>query len=278
MLFISHHKKIFYNCLRVFVFVFLCVFGATTVNAQDAAAISQGFQTKETNIVTGAIVAFEPGSQAAVQLANIQRVGQLAGVIGDKTLIEIRSKNKEVQVVLNGTTPALVSNLNGDIKSGDRITASPIDGVGMKATVASQVIGTAETDFKNIPTVESTINDRNGKPQVIRTGLLPTQVNVTYFTPEEKKTSIPPFLQQFANVVGGRNVSPARALTAALALLMGFISIGVLLYSSVRSSIISIGRNPLSENAVHKSLIEIGLTAIGILLVMVIAIYLILKT
>jgi hypothetical protein len=52
----------------------------------------------------------------------------------------------------------------------------------------------------------------------------------------------------------------------------------VLLYSAVKSSIISIGRNPLSEKAVQKSIFQIGFTVLGILLLTLITIYLILTT
>jgi hypothetical protein len=60
--------------------------------------------------------------------------------------------------------------------------------------------------------------------------------------------------------------------------LMLFVIVGILLYSAVRSSIISIGRNPLSEQAVHKSLFEVGLAIVGVLIFTVIVIYLILTT
>jgi hypothetical protein len=114
----------------------------------------------------------------------------------------------------------------------------------------------------------------------VRTGLIPVQVNVTYFVvPESQpKTFLPAFLQQVANSVAGREVAAIRVLISLLILILGFISSGILLYSSVQSSIISIGRNPLSKDAVHKSLLQVGIMAAGILLVMVIAIYLILMT
>lgn len=277
--FISRHiKKFCCLCPGMILFVVLSFFGSVAVGAQDAAALSQGFQTHETNLATGALVSLDPSSQSYVQLANSARSSQVVGVIGQKPLIEIKSNNTEIQVVVSGTAPALVSDINGEVKAGDRIAASPIDGVGMKATIATQVIGVAQTDFANINTVTSTINDVTGKPQTVHTGLLPVQINVSYYSPDEKKTFVPEPLQQLANsVVGGRVVSSGRIIAAILALIFGFVSIAALLYSSVRSSIISIGRNPLSESAVRKGLIEVGLTAFGVLLVMIIAIYLILR-
>lgn len=268
-------KSAWFGCV---VALFLLLWVAAPLDAQNSAAISQGFQTNETNLTTGALVSLERNDKGNVQLANTDRVEQLVGVVGNNPLVSLSSNTTQVEVVTNGTTSTLVSNINGDIKTGDKITVSPINGVGMRATGGVQIVGTAQEDFADIQTRELSLTDRDGKPQVVRAGMLPVQINVTYFAaPEEKEqTFLPAFLQQLANSIAGREVSVVRVLISLLALLAGFVAAGVLLYSSVQSSIISIGRNPLSEGAVHKSLLQVGVTAIGILLVMVIAIYLIL--
>lgn len=244
----------------------------------ETAAIAQGFQTIETNLAAGALMSFKPDSPNMVELANTDRVNQLVGIVGEKPLVELTTNTKEVRVITSGVAPALVSNINGDIKTGDKITASPIDGVGMKATSNSQIIGTAQASLDTSRAVSQAITDKNGKTQSVKIGQVAMQVNVTYYSSDTAQTFVPAFLQALANSVAGREVSAVRVLIAALVLLLGFVSIAVLLYSSVRSSIISIGRNPLSEAAVHKSLIEVGLITIGILLVMVIAVYLVLRT
>ncbi len=249
------------------------------VGAESTAAISQGFKTNETDLAAGALVSLTSGSQSTIQLSNTDRVNQLIGVIGDKPLIELSNSDKEAQVVISGTTLALVSDINGDVKSGDRITASPINGVGMRANTSALVVGTAQSDLSTVTTTTRSINDKQGKAQNVKVGAIPIQINVTYYVaPEDKNAFLPPFLQSLANSVAGRDVSPVRVLVSSLVLVFGFLSIAVLLYSSIRSSIISIGRNPLSEGAVRKSLFEVGATALGILLVMLIAIYLVLST
>lgn len=255
------------------------LFSVTAARAESTAAISQGFKTNEADLAAGALVSLTSGSQSTVQLTNTQRLNQLIGVIGDRPLIELSNNGKEVQVVISGTTSALVSDINGDVKSGDKITASPINGVGMKATTSALVVGTAQDDLGSTDTTTRTINDKRGQPQTVKVGALPVQVNVTYYVaPEDKNSFMPAFLQSLANAVAGKEVSAVRVLISSLVLVFGFVSIAVLLYSSIRSSIISIGRNPLSEGAVRKSLFEVGATALGILLVMLIAIYLVLTT
>ena len=52
---------------------------------------------------------------------------------------------------------------------------------------------------------------------------------------------------------------------------------GSLLYSGIRSSVISIGRNPLSKESITKSLLQIILTSIIIFLIGLFGVYLLLR-
>ncbi len=245
--------------------------------AQTTAAIAQGFQTTETNLAPGALVSLQPGNPNSVELANTERISQLVGAIGEKPLLELSDNTKQVQVVTSGLTATLVSDINGDIKTGDKITASPVNGVGMKATTAIEVVGTAQADLNSVTTSTQAVTDKSGKTQTVKVGTIPVQISVTFYQPDSNSI-LPLFLQNFANSIAGRDVAVVRVVLAALILLLAFVSIAVLLYSAVKSSIISIGRNPLSEIAVRKGLLQVGLTIIGILLITLITIYLILIT
>lgn len=246
--------------------------------ADTTAAISQGFVV-EGDITAGALVSFADASKSGVvRSANRDSADRLVGVMSRKPLVELSGSAKQSQIVIGGTVLALVSNINGDIKYGDKITASPISGIGMKATTSGQVVGTASQEFSTAQQVrEHKIRDRNRSERTVHIGLLPIQVNVSYFrAPEDDQTVLPAFLQQFVNAVAGRPVGLIRSLIAFVLLVSGFGSVAVLLYASVRSSIISIGRNPLSAPAVHRSLFEVGAMSTGVLLVMLIAVYLVL--
>ncbi|HSX28682.1 MAG TPA: hypothetical protein VLF60_04510 [Candidatus Saccharimonadales bacterium] len=250
-----------------------------SAQAQSATAISQGFETNDPGVTVGALVVLEPGKQGIVHLATPDQVSGLAGVVANKPLVELSSSGKSVQVVTSGVTKVLVSDINGAVKTGDKITASPISGVGMKANSSTQIVGIAQADLQSGDVTERTITDKQGKQQQVHIGVISVQINISYYmSTNDKRSLVPAFLQGFANSIAGKDVSIARVLASSLVLLLGFMSIAVLLYASIHSSIISIGRNPLSENAVRKSLFEVGAIAIGILLVMLIAIYLILTT
>lgn len=258
---------------------FLTIFAGSLVNAQNAAAISQGFLTSETNLTVGALMSLKPGSNNTVELSNSDRADRLVGTIGENTLLELGDQSENVQVVTSGIAQVLVSDANGTINAGDKITASPIDGIGMKATQSVQVVGTAQATITSVETQTKVVSAADGTQKSVKIGKIPVQINVTfYLAPDDKSSYLPAFLQDFANAVTGKEVSPVRVVIAALILILAFLSIAVLLYSTVKSSIISIGRNPLSEKAVRKSIFQIGGTVIGILLLTLITIYLILTT
>lgn len=246
--------------------------------AQGASSIAQGFQTEETNIVEGALVSFKPDSPNTVELANIERADQLVGIVGDNPLIELSNSDNTVEVVTSGITVALVSDINGAVVSGDKITVSPIAGVGMKATGSGVVVGTAQANLADVETSQATITTKDDNTQTtINVGRIPVQVDTVFYAGNARGSSfVPPAFQEFADNIAGRAVSPIRLAFAAFLLIVLFISIAALLYSAVRSSIISIGRNPLSEKAVHRSLLQVGLTIVGLLAFTTMLVYLIL--
>lgn len=244
--------------------------------AADGGALGQSFKTKD-SVETGALVSLQQKNAEMVELCNVDRVSQLVGVAANKPLVELSGSDSTVTVVTNGTTQTLISDINGDVKTGDKITASPINGVGMKAVDPVLIVGTAQGNLATTKTTTKTLTDRNGQKKTVHIGLIPVQVNVTYYSPTNGAQSfIPAFLQDAANTFAGKAVSPVRVLASLLLAVLALISVSILLYSSVRSSLISIGRNPLSETAINKSLIEVGAIIVGILVLTFVAIYLIL--
>lgn len=250
--------------------------------AQGNSAIAQQFQTQDSGITPAALVGAvqdNQGNPNSVELATTDHADRLVGVVSNEPLIELSNGESGVQVVTSGLTMALVSDLNGDVLAGDKIAISPIEGVGMKATESTTIVGTAQSDLSTAQIESRTITDKSGKEVTVEIGLIQMQIGVAYYTPasaQEDSSFMPTFLQEVADNVAGRNVSPMRVLVAALVLLLLFVSVTVLLYSAVRSSIISIGRNPLSQGAVRKSLLQVGLTVVTVLLFGVAVVYLVL--
>jgi len=250
------------------------------LSASALGALSQSFTTTEDSLSAGSIVTLNSSKANQVAKATSDHASSLIGIAADKPLVALGAGNQQVQVVVSGLTPALVSNINGDIKVGDKITASPIKGVGMKAVESSEVVGIAQSSLASSTTTTEHIKDKTGKSTDVKVGVISVQVNVSYYAAPSDKLSgvVPTFLVNVGSSIAGKDISPLRVLIGFTALLVGFLITGVLLQTAVKSGIISIGRNPLAHDSLRKSLLDVLVTSVGVLLVTVIAFYLVLTS
>jgi hypothetical protein len=258
--------------------LFLISFSATVNAANDiSGSIAQGFLTnnQKGEIVPGSLVSTNTNDPKSVELATKDPTSALVGIADDKPLLVISTGAKEVEVVIGGTTSALVSDINGKIEAGDKITASPINGVGMRATNDSQVVGTAQTNFDLGAAKEQNITDKNGKDHIVRIGYIPVQVGVALYR-SPNSDFVPPFVQNIANNIAGRPVSLIRILLCSAFVITGLIVVVVLIYGAVRAAMTSLGRNPLAANTIRKSLYRIIGVAFTILAGALLASYIIL--
>lgn len=255
------------------------VLALSSLSVEGASSIAQGFKTEDTGIVSGALVSLRSDEANAIELTTVENLDKIVGIAGENALIELSNEDGTVQVVTTGDATALVSDINGEVRAGDKITVSPIAGVGMKALTSTLIIGTAQADLSGVSTQTRSIKNKDGRDQEVHIGAIPILVDkVFYEVIDQQGMFVPPALQDFANSLAGRAVSPIRVMIAGILILFVFVAALILLYSSVRSSIISIGRNPLSEHAVRKGLSQVGLTVFGIMAFTVVVIYLILTT
>ncbi len=247
--------------------------------ASASGALSQGFTTDSATLSSGSLAVLQPDQQNKVSPATSDQATQLVGVTANKSLVELGDGTKEIQVVVSGQTSALVSDINGDIKVGDKITASPVSGVGMKATNSTEVVGTAQSNFNSSnATKSSIITDKSGNKKLLHIGRVTVQVNVSYYAVSQDKFSsiVPAFLVSSGSAIAGKDVSPVRILIGFTCLLIGFLVGGVILQAAVRSGIISLGRNPLAQNTLRRGLIDVMIMTTGLLILTIIVFYLIL--
>ncbi len=248
----------------------------------SSGAISQSFSASSSDIAEGTILSLQLGTSSVVEPANSDTsASSLEGVAADKPLVELSGNQQNtIQVVVSGITPVLVSNINGSINSGDRIAPSPISGVGMKAITPTEVIGTAQANLSSVTTVTKQITNKSGQQVAVKIGLIPVAINVSYYSSTSTNGNlaayIPPFLQNLANsVAGGKSVSPFRVLVGTVGLLLGFATVGLMLYTSIRSGMTSIGRNPLAQGALRRGLVDVLVAALGILVVTALLVYIV---
>lgn len=259
-------------------------FAAATVAVLLAAApalasLSQGYATT-TPIPTGSLVSLDEKLSGNVVVADLNNAARLFGVVVAPSSASISlsgSGDGQAQVVTTGTAQVLVATTNGDIHVGDYIAISPVAGVGQKVGDSStRVVGTAAADFSGSG---DGVTKRTVGGKEVAIGQVPVVIAVSSYTATDGKQSyvIPNWLQQFSNTLAGKAVSPVRIIIAGLILIVAVISISVLLYSAVRNSIISIGRNPLSRGSVVRGLLVVCLIAAVILAVTAVAMYVVIS-
>lgn len=113
--------------------------------------IANFYAIKGDDITDGTIISFANSEYGASKLPyDPQVVGVVAedpAVVLEIAPLGVDGEDPLYPVVSSGSVRVKVSNINGNIKAGDSIAASEIEGVGMKASQAGFVIGQALDDF-----------------------------------------------------------------------------------------------------------------------------------
>lgn len=221
--------------------------GASSANiSHPYKAISQ--------IPDGSIVSLSPQHNDYVELANISNGPRLLGVAvaSNDSLIAVDPGEGKVQVATSGTATVLVSTLNGSVNVGDQVAVSPFNGVGMKALDGSRIVGLAQTAFSHDSPGATTeqVKDKSGHATSVQVGYV--QVNIAIGTngADANLNS----LQRFVKQVTGRTVSNFRIITSLVVASVALVALAALIYASIYGGIISVGRNPLAQQAVFHSL------------------------
>lgn len=258
------------------------LFTIIMVAAPQAAAvtpISQEFLSDK-SIPLGSIVSLQKDSSDHVNATTIDTADSILGVVinADSSPISLSSDQaNQVQVATSGIVPVLVSDINGSVQVGDQLTASPITGVGMKATNNAKVVGIAQGDLASSSNhSEQSYTDKAGKKHTVLLGEVLVLVNVTYYFKQPDKTLIPPAVQNLANALAGKQVNPLPILVSAAIFFITLMIVVTLIYTMIHGSIISVGRNPMSQAAVYRNLVQLSALIVVILAVAVIAISIIL--
>lgn len=245
----------------------------------------QGYAA-ESPLDDGTIVQLTGKNADTVKVATEKELANMFGVTVNRNQLAIKLSNEnrknEVFVAVSGTYNVLVSTQGGSIATGDYVTLSSINGVAMKAgTKEKTVFGRAAASFdgRGVTLGTSDLKDASGKKaSTVTLGTIPVTIDIKR-NPNDKSTKaqVPEFLQRIGEAIAEKEVSAIRIYLslgiAAVSLIAGII----VLYSGVRNSIISIGRNPMGKKSIFRALTEVVLTCLVILVIGLFAVYLLLK-
>ena len=233
--------------------------------------------TSEEALPMSSIVSLKENASDSVVATNTGNVDTMIGVVIDRSDASIsvsNGKDKQVQVAKNGTLQVLVSDINGTVEQGDYVTGSPINGVGMRATGSTKVIGIAQNSLTN--GVAQKIKGNDGVEQNVKVGTVTILVSVSGYIEKSENSFIPRPVQEIANTLAGRTVSSLPILLSLGVFLVTLIVVTIIIYSMVRNGIISVGRNPLSSSAIYRNVIQLSVLVLGILVGAGVIIYFIL--
>lgn len=247
-----------------------------------AQAVTQGYGSDQT-LQRGMLVSLKESDATKVEAVKQMAGDKMYGTVVDANdaPVTLSSDGKKVFVATAGHFEVLVSTQNGEIKAGDFITVSAIDGIGMKASDKDGVvIGHALADFDGKANAISSaqVKDSSGRTQSVNIGRVDTDITVGK-NPNLKGTeaNLPEVLQRASEAIAGKPVNPVRVYIGLFVFLISSIVSVILMLGGIRSAIISIGRNPLGKKAIIRGMFQVIITGITIFITGVFGVYLLLK-
>lgn len=245
----------------------------------------QGFAA-ETPLDNGTIVqASGKAEEGRVKIASQNDAQKMFGVVVDKNKLSVTLSTgleNEVFVATAGTHQVLVSTQGGPIEAGDYLMLSPINGVATKAGFEEvPVFGRATVAFdgSGVTLGTTTLKDTDGnEAKTVTLGSIPVAIDIRQ-NPNKKstKTRVPDVLQRIGQAVAEKEVSAIRMYISMGITAVSLVTALIVIYSGVRSGMISIGRNPMSKKSIFRALLEVMLTSVLILVIGLFAVYLLLK-
>jgi hypothetical protein len=250
----------------------------------DGGVSAQGYAAA-TPLDIGTIVTLNKDTQS-VAAAKQSQLQNMFGVAVDQNQLAFAVSNSAIQnetyVAVAGTYNVLVSTQGGEINSGDYITLSSIDGVGMKASTEQKTVfgrAAASFDGKGVTLGTSELKDTSGTTnKTVTLGSIPVTINIQR-NPNIKSTKVdvPNWLERLGVQIAEKQISPIRIYLSMGITAVSLVTAIVMLYAGVRNAIIAIGRNPMTKRSIFRALLEVILTSILILVIGLFAVYLLLK-
>ena len=241
-----------------------------------ASTISESYSGNN-DFKIGSIVSLKRDDSKGVELSNVNNSDYLLGVVteADEALLSFNTAGDRVNVATIGEVLTYVSNINGDIKTGDFVVPSQVAGVGMRAEDNSgKVLGVASADFNDTsPFAQSfKLNDLNKEAAIgpIPVRLLARDVSATNNVKDKSA------LETLGEKLVGKPVSLIQVIVAVALFMMTLGVSGVILYGAIRGSFRSIGRNPLASKSVFSNLFQVIILSVSVMVIGLFAGYLIL--
>lgn len=258
-----------------------CLFLCSTLLAYSA-TLARGYKTEDTSLTVGMAVARDTNQQdnEYVTGAKSTDLNNFVGIITtfDANLISVSGAKGDILVTSDGVVEAYVSNINGNIESGELLTLSPVVGTLMKLDDSAQrAVAVALEDFSS--SSEGVINKQlssiNGETTSVSIGKI--QVDLTSsIVSQNIAVSDNSILTSLGSSITGKPVGKYRVFAALAIFAILIIIEGTMIYGSIRNTFVALGRNPLAKKAILGQLLQTSWISLVILIFGLGVVYLIL--
>ena len=256
--------------------------GIAYASVASPQAIAQGYSSSFP-LQPGMIVMLSNNTNQ-VQPLDMSNIRKMLGVVisssGAAITLGSTKATNQAYVTNYGLHDVLVSNQNGPVKTGDYITISSLNGVGMDAGVSEPIVlGQATGKFSGSSNIVGSANlsSSGGGKMAVNYGLVPVDIAIANNPLDVGPQGIPAFLSKLTRFATKKSVSATRVYLTLFIVLVGIIVAVTIIYSGVKNGIISLGRNPLAKKVIYGSIIRTALIGIAIFALSLAAAYLILQ-
>ena len=270
----------FQRVVAIAILSLLCVI--STRYPLFAQAVTQGYGSDQT-MQRGMLVQLKKGDTTKVEVVKQETADQTYGVVvnANDAPVTLSSDGKKVFVATAGHYDVLVSTQNGEVKAGDYVTISAIDGIGMKAGDKEPVVvGRALSGFDGKSNAISTnqVKTSDGGTKTVNIGRVQADITVAK-NPllKAQEPNLPEALNKVSESIAGKPVNPVRVYLSLFVFMVSTLIASSLMYGGVRSAIISIGRNPLSKKSIIRGMFQIIITGLTVFISGIFGVYLLLK-
>lgn len=244
-----------------------------------AQTVLQGYGSDE-SLQRGMLVSLKDGDESKVVALTQENTEKFKGVVVEQneSPVTISSDERQNFVATVGPYDMLVSDETGAIKPGDYLAVSSTPGIATKAKdYHTYVVGVAVTEFNGTGDVLSTAKTEDGQETHIGRVLADVAFAKNPYSSDPNKNKVPEVLKRIGESIADKPVTNFRLYLAITIFVGTAIISGTMLFSGIRSAVISIGRNPLSKASIYRGLFQVILFGLIIFLTGVFGVYLVLK-
>ena len=265
------------QALLLFLPVAMSLFGLSVLQT-SAAPLIQSYSTNKP-LLTGTVV-FIDAKTGYVEPASTDDNRKILGVIVGVTDSQpgLNNSVNKVLVARSGRVSIILSDVNGAIRVGDKISTSQIPGVSMKAAKGETIIGVAKEDYDGSKGQSSyEVTNDAGETKTANAATTRAELELTDYNGASDASSTNGSTGEGVASNDKNIISSTATILSVIAVLVLIVIMVIIVYTNVRSSFISIGRNPLEQKGIPKELNKTLFTALGFIAACIVIIYLIAK-